>query len=135
VFDTDTNEDTTERPEYYAGRLKGPLTIKKRRRLWGLFDEESNPGPIQIFTAWCGPEKLPTLTEAQEQVESGDISGFDPAEDNPASGSTVLLMEAYNLALDNGLDDEAAYLRALELSYQRGFARLLRLYLTRPWSR
>lgn len=91
---------------------------RSHERLVELFGEDPDPGPIDVYRTWHGVE--PGSGDA-------DADGFDPATDDAPTASKVRVKQTYEQAVEEGLDDAAAFLRSVRFNpHQRGFAMLLR---------
>jgi len=120
------------RAKTYGQRsLPGDLTTARRRRLVTLFAEDPDAGAVDVYSAWHGEDPLETADDASRSANALAAGGtqpgssFDPVEDAAHNTTRTAVKRAYDDALDAGLEDEAAYLRALPHEHQQAFATLL----------
>ncbi|GGN26937.1 hypothetical protein [Halarchaeum nitratireducens] len=117
-----TSEDDVE----HLVRVLPQSTTTRKERLEDLFANDTAPSAIDVFRTWFGPANTPSLDDARRYADVDVAAGFDPKTDSRQSTHLILIGEAYDRAIEEGLDDVAVYLRALEEDQQRKFARLLR---------
>lgn len=118
--------------ERFAGSLPGTLTDKRRARLGELFAEDGDASAVDVYCAWHGEDVLEGDDDATRSAsallgaDAEESSSFDPVTDQPYNSTRVDVRRAYQDALSAGLEDEAAYLRALPHDHQQSFGALLR---------
>jgi hypothetical protein len=118
--------------EHLTGILPGDekAHTDRRERLEALLEREADPGAVEVFRAWFGPDELPTIDETYERIDLGVTGEFDPAGDRPKTSDRIRVVQAYEKAVEQEIDDAAAYIRVLDGDRQRQFSTLLlRVYL------
>jgi hypothetical protein len=113
--------------EQYCRRIiPGTPTTKRRERLRELLAETRDPDAIELYRTWHGGEVQTEADVANRTANAGaGGNGFDPAEDQAYNNTRARVANAYDAALEQGLDEEAAYLRELPHEHQQEFASLL----------
>jgi|GEM_PF-4458736 len=96
-----------------------------RDRLAAVLATEDAPTAVELYRAWIGPTKVPSLDEAADRVAEDLTGEFDPAEDATPSSSEIRIAEVYEQTREQGFEDAATFLRVLDASHQRNFARFL----------
>lgn len=114
--------------EQYGRRIiPGTLTTKRRERLRELLAETRDPGAIELYRAWHGGDVQTEADVSSLTASTGSGGdGFDPAEDQAYNNTRARVANVYDAALEQGLDEEAAYLRDLPHEHQQSFASVLK---------
>lgn len=115
----------TERMEELANALPSGLSTPRAYRLADLFDDEPDPDAVTLWRVWMDRGR-PTDEELARYRELEDVDGFDPVDGQPDTSDKVRAVNAYEDALDAGLESAAGYLRTLNQRQQGQFARFLR---------
>lgn len=107
-------DSSRERAEAFASAaLAGSGGEFRLQRLAELFRETDAPGAIEVYRAWHGAEEM-TTEEMVAAASKTRVTHFDPAEDPVPSDSKIRIKQAYEQALEAGLESEASFLRGVK---------------------
>lgn len=123
LWGVDVTGSAGQKAKRYIREIPGTAGTENLRRLKALFQENPGPSPVEIYRAYHGEVSLGGAGSSTTSPVTGD--GFDPAEDRARSSDKIRVERAYEAAVANGWDEAAEFLRAADLTHQRGLTSLL----------
>lgn len=125
--DTSDGEVSFDADVEAVADILGANGTAERRRIQALFDETSDPGPLEIFRAMAGNTQLEKTEDEEARMTSSRrrVEHFDPVEDPAQTNDKIRIKKAYEGALEAGEDEWAEFLREAAPKPQREFATFL----------